>query len=69
MACDDANTATLALTTALAGPAEVSGDAGSVKQHSLGDLIEADKYLAAKCASRTARRGLRVTKLIPSGTD
>ena len=34
-----------------AGPAEVSGDAGSMKQHSPRDQIEADRYLNSKQAA------------------
>lgn len=49
-------------------PAEASSDMGSVKQHSLGDLIEADKYLTGKDAVSKGRRGLRFTKLIPPGS-
>jgi hypothetical protein len=30
-----------------AGPAEVSGDAGSMKQHSPRDQIEVDRYLSS----------------------
>lgn len=50
------------------GPAEASGDSGSVKMHSLKDQIEADKYLAGKNAARLPHRGLRFTKLVPPGT-
>lgn len=52
-----------------AGPAEVQTDAGRVKQHSLRDQIEADRYLASKQA--TARKGLGVVfkKLVPPGAD
>ena len=32
------------------GPAEARGDSGSVRQHRLRDLIDADRYLAAKDA-------------------
>jgi len=49
------------------GPAEVSGDAGTVKQHSLRDQIEADRYLASKEAAGQPQRGLRFNKLIPPG--
>ncbi len=59
--------ATAALTEALAGPAEVSGDAGTVRQQPLQDLIALDKYLTGKAAARNPRRGLRFTKLIPPG--
>jgi hypothetical protein len=49
------------------GPAEVSGDSGSMKQHSLRDQIEADRYLNSKAASRRRNRGLNVAKMSPPG--
>lgn len=52
------------------GPAEASGDSGSVKQHSLRDQIEADRYLASKAAAANAtHRGLRFNKIVPPGAD
>lgn len=51
------------------GPAKASGDAGSVEQHKLGEQIEADRYLAAKEAAKSKRRGLRFNKLVPPGAD
>jgi hypothetical protein len=51
-----------------AGPAKVSGDAGSVEQHSLADQIAADRYLAAKDAAKKKHRGLRFNKIVPPGT-
>jgi len=50
-----------------AGPAEVSGDAGSVRQHSLADQIAADRYVNSKRASRSRARGLLLSKLLPPG--
>jgi hypothetical protein len=52
-----------------ASPAKVSGDAGSVEQHSLADQIEADRYLASKQAAKKKNRGLRFSKLAPPGAD
>lgn len=66
--CEDADAATEALTAAIAGPREVEADGLSVRQHSLPDLIEAERYQAAKCAATRPGRGLRLTKLIPGGT-
>jgi hypothetical protein len=51
------------------GPAEAHGDSGGVKQHSLKDQIEADRYLASKEAAKTKSRGLRFTKLSPPGAS
>ncbi|MBA3936823.1 MAG: hypothetical protein H0X38_05125 [Planctomycetes bacterium] len=51
-----------------AGPRRVQGDAGAaVEQHPLPDQIAADRYLAAKVAMRSQRKGLRITKLLPPG--
>lgn len=57
---------TEALTEAITGPAEVSSDAGTVKQHSLADLIAAHKYLSG--ATSKANRGIRFSKLVPGDT-
>ncbi len=51
------------------GPAKVSGDAGSMEQHSLPDQIAADRYLAAKKAARSKGLGITLKKLVPPGTD
>lgn len=50
-------------------PAKVTGDSGSVEQHPLKDQIEADRYLAAKKATKAKNAGLRLAKLIPPGAD
>ena len=50
-----------------AGPAEVSGDAGSMKQHSPRDQIEVDRYLNSKQAARSPGLGVRVQKFVPPG--
>jgi hypothetical protein len=68
MPSTESNTASTTLNTVAADPAEMSGDAGSVKNHNLKDLIEHDRYMLAKDASASARRGLRITRLIPPGT-
>jgi len=52
-----------------AGPARAAVDGQSVEQHSLRDQIEADRYLASKEAVRRKDRGLRLTRLIPPGTE
>jgi hypothetical protein len=68
MACEDAETTSDAILSALAGPKRVSGDAGSVEQHSIPDLIAADRYVRSRCGGANPRRGLRITKLVPPGT-
>jgi hypothetical protein len=52
------------------GPKRVRTDAGEVESQSLADMIEADKYLAARnaTAASNTHRGLRFNKLIPPGT-
>ena len=51
------------------GPAEARGDSGSVKQHSLKEQIEADRYLASKQAVKSKQRGIRFTKISPPGAS
>jgi hypothetical protein len=51
------------------GPAEAHGDSGGVKQHSLQDQIEADRFLASKQAMKSKSRGVRFTKLSPPGAS
>jgi len=50
------------------GPRKVSGDAGSVEQHSLSDQIAAERFLESKKATRKPGLGIRLTKLSPDGT-
>jgi len=50
------------------GPKKVSGDAGSVEQHSLQDQIATERFLASKEATRKPGLGIRLTKLSPDGT-
>ena len=49
------------------GPAKVASDAGSVEQHKPTEQIATDRYLAAKEAAKSKRRGLRFNKLVPPG--
>ncbi len=51
------------------GPAEAHGDAGGMRQHSLTDQIEADRYLESKKAAKKKGLGIAVKKLVPPGTD
>ena len=51
------------------GPAEAHGDSGGVKQHSLSEQIEADRYLASKAAANSKSRGLRLSRLVPPGAQ
>jgi hypothetical protein len=50
------------------GPAKATGDSGSMEQHPLRDVIEADKHLGASAAvALTKTRGIRFNKLVPPG--
>jgi hypothetical protein len=49
------------------GPAEARDEAGAMKQHSLRDQIEADRYLASKNAARQKGLGVRISKLVARG--
>ena len=50
-------------------PAKATGDSGSVEQHPLHDQIEADRYLSSKKAAKAKGLGLRLTKIVPPGTE
>lgn len=63
----DPTAAADALTQSLSGPAEVSGDAGTVRQHNLADQITALRYLTAMTAADNPRRGLRFNRIVPPG--
>ena len=54
--------------TNLSGPKRVKGDSAEVEQYSLKDLIEADKYLAAKEAMKDPAKGFKRVKIVPPGT-
>ncbi len=49
-----------------ATPAEVSIDGQSVKQHSLRDQIEADRYVSSKQATKN-KLGIRITRVSSPG--
>ena len=57
------------LTDNAAGPKRAKGDSAEMEQHSLPDQIAADRYLAARNATR--RRGLAnlFKKLVPPGAE
>lgn len=54
---------------AAGGPAAASGDAGSVTQQPLPDLLAVREKLAANSGAGKPRRGIRFTKLVPPGAD
>ncbi len=49
------------------GPKSAKGDVGKVRQHSLKDQIEADRYLASREARGSPHKALRFAKLSPPG--
>jgi len=49
-------------------PEEIQTEAGRVRQRSLKDLIELDKYLAAKQAAKKKRFWI-IQKLVPPAAD
>ncbi|QDT33990.1 hypothetical protein [Thalassoglobus polymorphus] len=51
------------------GPAKATGDSGSMEQHKLSEQIAADRYLASKQAAKSKRLGLRITKIVPPGSE
>jgi hypothetical protein len=50
------------------GPADATVDGNRVVAQKLGDLIEADKYLSARAATRGRKRGLNLARFRPPGT-
>lgn len=51
-----------------AGPRRVTGDSGSIEQHSLPDQIAADRYVASKAAAkRGGLAGVRRVRNVPPG--
>ena len=53
--------------TSAQGPKSASGDSGSMQQHALPEVIEADKHLLAKDAVTQPHRGIRFSKLLAPG--
>ena len=51
------------------GPAEVTGDSGSMKQQLPTQVIESDRYLRSEAATRRKNRGLNLAKLSPPGAS
>ena len=51
------------------GPAKAAGDSGAMEQHKLTDQIDADRYLCAKDAAKSKRRGLVFNKFVPPGAS
>jgi hypothetical protein len=56
------------VSTAIGNPKEASADGVTVKGHSLPELIQAEKHIAAKAAAKKPHRGLRFSRIIPGST-
>ena len=56
-----------AIRRAASGPKSAEADGQRVEQHSLSDLVKADRYLASKEASKSRGGGIRFRKMIHSG--
>jgi len=52
-----------------AQPRKASGDSGSVENHSLDDLIKADRYLKSESAATGTGLGIKRTKIVPPGAS
>ena len=58
-----------AIRRAADGPKSAQVDGQRVEQHPLSDLVQADRYLAAKKAARGRYGGLRITRMSHSGAQ
>ena len=58
-----------AIRRAADGPKSAQVDGQRVEQHSLPDLVQADRYLASKRAARGRYGGLRFTRMSHSGAQ
>ena len=56
-----------AIRRAASGPKSAEADGQRVEQHSLSDLVKADRYLASKEAAKSRGGGLRMRKMVHSG--
>ena len=56
-----------AIRRAAGGPKSAEADGQRVEQHSLSDLVKADRYLASKEAAKSRGGGLRMRKLVHPG--
>ena len=56
-----------AIRRAASGPKSAEADGQRVEQHSLSDLVKADRYLASKEAAKSRGGGIRFRKMVHSG--
>lgn len=57
-----------AIDSSAQGPRQVTADGMSINQHSLKDLIEADRYLESRATARASGLGIKRLKISPGGT-
>jgi len=60
--------AAAAIAAAIQGPASASGDAGSVTQHNLKDLMAAADWIAGNAAAKRPGSGISWGRFRPGGT-
>jgi hypothetical protein len=65
---NDPNHLEQAIRQAASEASEVSTSIGTVKQRTLQELIEADRYLRSLEVNKKPARALRFVRLIPNGT-
>ena len=58
-----------AIVRSASGPKSAQVDGQRVEQHSLSDLVQADRYLASKRAKHGRYGGLRFTRMSHSGAQ
>lgn len=51
------------------GPKKATGDSGSIEQHSIKDLIDADRYFASKKAAEAGFGRIKLSKIVPDGAS
>lgn len=66
---DDDTDLSSTIATNAQGPAEARGDSSSIRQHSLTDQIQADRYLRTKAAQRSSGLGLVFRRITPPGAE
>lgn len=65
---DEPNNLEQTIRQAAAEASEVSTSLGTVKQRTLQELIEADRYLRSLEANQKPAKALRFIRMIPNGT-
>jgi hypothetical protein len=61
------NDLTQQIADAAVTPQSMASDGNQIASRSLSELIEADRYLAAKNASRNPTKSLNIVQIVPPG--